>query len=93
MKPDTVEIMKYEERIPIFHLASSNPVTPKKEVPLFLYERYLKQREQFTDTLRRLERYFKPLRDKPMRIEKNHTVLKAGVRYHVEDDGSLTSIQ
>lgn len=60
------------------------------KVPKTLFEEYLHHRGLMLDFRKQLRFYFKPLKEKPMRIEKNH--VNEGEVHKFNEDGSVTVI-
>lgn len=89
----TVRIIKIGDD---FHLASPNQIHNTAEAPESLYNDYLKARELQNSYRVELLSFF-PVKDKPLRVEKNHhdydrITLEEGRVYRVNDDGTIKVI-
>lgn len=72
MKNETeeVEVMQVGQ---VFHLATKNPryaLHETRKIPKWLWDLYTDIQPQAIDLQRRIERYFRPVKDKPMRVSK-----------------------
>jgi hypothetical protein len=69
---EEVEIMKVDGA---FHLATNHPdyeFHEKRKIPKWLWDAYNEIQPKAIDMRRRIERYFKAVKDKPMIVSKNH---------------------
>ncbi|MDQ3816290.1 MAG: hypothetical protein M3362_01200 [Acidobacteriota bacterium] len=59
-----------------------------RKIPKRLFDQYVQRRSEYIELRRRIKRYFKPLKDKPMRVEKYH--VGEGERHRFNEDGSVS---
>lgn len=61
---------------------------PTAQVPRDLFFNYLEARSIYLDIRKQIRQHFKPIRDKPMYVAKNH--VKEGEVHKFGEDGSVT---
>ena len=81
---DSQVIEKGEEN---YHLKPQADYRTRK-IPKRLFDLYVERRSEFLDLRRRIKRYFKPIKDKPMYVAKYH--VNEGETHHFNEDGSVT---
>lgn len=84
-----IEIMKLDERIPVYHRADSKALK-KLRIDKEFWEEYLYIRDAFMDINQQMKLRFTPFKDKPMRVEKNHVIIKENEIHHFDEDGTIT---
>ncbi len=92
---ELVEVIQItEDGEDVYFLKPSNPqyqFYKSQLVPKWLFNLYVEHREQLNNTRKRIRRYFVPLKDKPMRVERNH--VNEGEVHRFGSDGSVTVIR
>jgi hypothetical protein len=84
---DEVEIMLVGGT---FHLPTDNPkyeFYPRRKIPKRLWDLHNKLQPKAIDVQRRIMQYFKPIKDKPMLVVRNH--VKEGEIHSFGDNGEL----
>src|SRR4051812_15069979 len=61
---------------------------PVRKVPKEIFDSYLHHREQMFHYYTLIREHFRPIKDKPMRVERYH--VKPGEIHTFEDDGAVT---
>lgn len=75
---EEVEVMQVGQ---VFHLVTQNPMFAnyrRRMIPKELWDLYTEIQPQAVDVSRQIEMYFRPVKDVPMEIAKNH-----------QDDGTI----
>jgi hypothetical protein len=92
MKQETVEIIEIQGE---YHLKPENEfyrLHTTHTIPKWLFDLYVERRRLLEDIKLRIKLKFHPVKDKRMRVKKNHTIIKENEIHHFDEDGTITII-